>query len=67
MNKEVVQEELVISNDDDIYVNMKMHDPLLQDYRSNFECSLCNSCYLSNSFVTNFYKGIDASIFSVND
>ena len=62
-----MQEEPVMSNDDDICVHEKIHDPLPQDYRSNFQCSTCNSCNTSNSFVTNFHDGIDASIFSVHD
>ena len=67
VNKEVVQEEPVMSIDDNICVNEKIHDPLPQDYRSNFQCSSCNSCNTSNTFVTNFHDGIDASIFSVHD
>ena len=62
-----MQEEPVMSNDDDICVHEKIHDPVPQDYRSNFQCSTCNSCNTSNSFVTNFHDGIDLSIFLVHN
>lgn len=54
-----------MSNDDNISVNNKIHDPLPQDYRSDFGCSSYNLCKISKSFVTNFHNGINISIFPV--
>ena len=67
LNNKVVQDELVTSNINDVCINEKIHDPLPQDYRSNFGCNSCNSCHTSKSFVTKFHDGIDASIFSIHE